>query len=56
VLILVAEKEHLPEIAFRILLHHGHTVEHGPFEVEFQHHAEGLGEARVHSDREVEAA
>jgi len=23
VLILVAEKEHLPEIAFRILLHHG---------------------------------
>src|SRR5260370_12690277 len=46
----------LPEIAFRMLLHQWHTVEHRPFEVEFQHHTEGLGEAGVHGDRKIERA
>jgi len=47
VLILVAEKEHLPEIAFRILLHHG-TGEHAPVRsrVSASRRA-AFGEARV---------
>ena len=55
-LILIAEKQNLSETAFRMLLHDGHPIGHRSFEVEFQHHTEGLGEARVYGDREIQGA
>ena len=39
-----------------MLLHDRDAIEHRSFEVEFQHHSDGLGEAGVHGDREIERA
>jgi len=55
-LVFIAQKKNLPEVTLRILLHDRHAIEDGPLEIEFQHHAEGFGQARIHRDREVQTA
>jgi hypothetical protein len=53
-LVLIAKEQDLPEIALRILFHHRYAVEHRSFEVELQHHAQRLGQACIHGDREIQ--
>jgi hypothetical protein len=56
VLVFIAEKQNLPEVALGILFHHGHAVEHGPLEVEFHHHPNRFGQTGIHANRKIQAA
>src|ERR1051326_1075693 len=52
-LVFVAEKKNLTEVGVSILLHLWNAIQNGTLEVELQHDAQGLGEARIHGDGKV---
>src|SRR5439155_18023092 len=50
VLILVAEKQDLAEMAFGMSLHRGNAIEHRTLEVELHHHAQSFRKSCIHPD------
>ncbi len=55
-LVLVTDEEYLAEISPRMGLDLGHTVQHRSLEVELHHCPDGLRQAGVHTDGEIERA
>src|SRR6267154_2062586 len=55
-LVLVTDEKHLAEILLGMGLYLAHTVQHRPLEVELHHYPDGLRQAGVHSDGEIERA
>ena len=55
-LVLITQEKHLPEILLGMGLDLGYTIQNGPLEIEFHHHADSLRQARVHTDRKIERA
>src|SRR6266481_6027835 len=55
-LVLVTDEKHLAEILLRTGLDLGHTVQHRSFEIELHHDPDGLRQAGVHTDGEIERA
>ena len=54
--VLVADEEHLPPVAFGILLDLGNPVQHGPLEVELHHATDCSGQAGVQAHGDVNGA
>src|SRR6266478_1143032 len=55
-LVFIAEEQNLPEVTLGMSFDFGHAIDDGTFEVELHHDAEGLGEAGVEANWEIQRA